>query len=404
MEGTTKEEGAGSCAHATISMLTSTLHLEHAGYIGIALNLGSLTAPLLGGVVFSKCGYDAVFAMILGVLVLDTLFRVMLRPEAEEQGNDSSLLATLETATAIEATNAEPVRRDLTEKTEDTTTTITSAEEARKTREDISEETSVPTESSSSPPSTNLTKTNTVSSRFHRFPAMIRLLFSARFITALWGVMVLAAIMSGFETVLPLHVNSTFHWTSLGSGLIFLPLSLPSLLGPLCGKLTDRYGGRYFISTSFAILSPTLILLRFVGHNSMNQKVLLCALLAIIGLCLAMILEPLFAEMGARAEGMGCEEEGRRRDDEKAGSRNSVAKTLSYHGQAYSYFNMAWALGDTVGPLLVGLVVDASGWSMAMLAMGLLCGVTAAMSLLWCEGWVFTAGKRKKSIKVADEV
>lgn len=35
---------------------------------------------------------------------------------------------------------------------------------------------------------------------------------------------------------LPLVVQDKFHWSSLGSGLIFIPLSLPTFLSPVMGE------------------------------------------------------------------------------------------------------------------------------------------------------------------------
>lgn len=37
--------------------------LNIAGYVSIAMSLGILIAPLLGGVVFARAGYNAVFAL-----------------------------------------------------------------------------------------------------------------------------------------------------------------------------------------------------------------------------------------------------------------------------------------------------------------------------------------------------
>ena len=49
---------------------------EYMGYVGLALNAGTVIAPLLGGVVFARRGYNAVFAMTFGLIALDILLRV----------------------------------------------------------------------------------------------------------------------------------------------------------------------------------------------------------------------------------------------------------------------------------------------------------------------------------------
>ncbi|KAF7185138.1 putative MFS-type transporter C18.02 [Pseudocercospora fuligena] len=235
---------------------------EYAGYINIALNMGSLTAPLLGGIMFERRGFNAVFGLILGVIGLDIVFRLIMKERSSST-----------------ARNGRPT--DLERKGQANTVIET---------HELAEE--------------NLSMASTIvsSSVNPKIPAMIRLLFSVRFLVALWGILVLAAVFSGFETVLPLHVNEIFGWDAEGSGLIFLPLSLPALLGPLIGKVTDRYGGRWFVAGAFVALCPSLVLMRLVKENTLAQKALLVALLIIVGFCLTIILEPLFAEVALRSD------------------------------------------------------------------------------------------------------
>lgn len=90
----------------------------------------------------------------------------------------------------------------------------------------------------------------------------------------------------------------------------------------------------------------------------------------------------MFAEMALRSDQLLKEESDA--DIFRAGCRRG------YYGQAYGYFNMAWSLGNTLGPLLVGLVNAAAGWNMAVLSLGLLCGVSAIPIVLWSSGDVFS--------------
>lgn len=323
---------------------------EASGYIGIALNAGSITAPLLGGIVFAKSGYDAVFALILSVVAVDILFRLVMK------------------------------ERPRTEKGEPDFDTVTDPEALKKQM--IIEITPVASSMNSS--EEDLIKALPQKSTTSRLPGFMRLLFSVRFLVALWGIVMLASTFSGIETILPLAVKSAFGWNSMGSGLIFLPLSVPAVLGPVVGKLTDRFGvGRWFAGSAFLVLCPTLIALRFVQSNSMNQKALLCILLAIVGLCLTMILEPLFAEVTLRAGEL---------EKEDISARNDNSKHPGYYAQAYAHFNMAWALGNVLGPLVAGLLVDAAGWKTATLALGLFCGGSAIPVTLWCTGFIVRKG------------
>lgn len=231
---------------------------------------------------------------------------------------------------------------------------------------------------SSTPDSISLADSTSVS-KVSRLPVMLRLLFSARFMVAVWGIMVLAMAYTGFETVLPMAVNKVFGWDSEGGGLIFLPLSLPSLFGPLVGRFTDRYGGRWVTAAAFTIICPGLILLRLVNENSINHKVLICALLVVIGSCLTLILEPLFAEITGRATKLEALD---------AGALGSEIVGRGYYAQAYAHFNWAWALGNTLGPILFGFMAEAASWKTAMLSMGVICGASAVPMALWIDGWV----------------
>ncbi|KXT10317.1 hypothetical protein AC579_1118 [Pseudocercospora musae] len=317
---------------------------EYAGYINIALNMGSLTAPLLGGIMFERRGYNAVFALILGVIGLDIVFRLIMKERSSSTAN-----------------SGRPV--DLENRRKGQPDTVVEIQEA--TEETLS-----------------MASTIVSSGVNPKIPAMIRLLFSVRFLVALWGILVLAAVFSGFETVLPLHVNEIFGWDAEGSGLIFLPLSLPALLGPSIGKVTDKYGGRWFVGGAFVALCPSLVLMRLVKDKTLAQKSLLVVLLVIVGFCLTIVLEPLFAEVALRSDQL------RKQEIDAGISRTGCSR--GYYGQAYGYFNMAWSLGNTVGPLLAGLVIDAAGWDYAVLSLGLLCGVSAVPIVLWTGGWIFS--------------
>ncbi|KAI5362876.1 Putative major facilitator superfamily, MFS transporter superfamily [Septoria linicola] len=290
---------AGTVVWTTgLAILVETVSAEHigeaSGYVGIALNAGSVTAPLLGGVVFERHGYNTVFGLILSQNL----------PLSEGTLVD-------EEACSHDSKNEAGVQ-------------ITEIDHSRSTTSREQHPLSV----------------------HPRLPAMIRLLFSIRFLVALWGVFTLAAVYSGFETVLPITVHQLFDWNAEGSRLIFLPLAIPSLAGPLLGKLTDKYSGRWFVAGSFLTLCPALVLLRLISHNSMKQ--------------------------------------------ERAAGFVGFGRRKGYYGQAYGYFNMAWALGNTVGPILCGFIAENQGWATATMALGILAGVTAIPVVLYCDGRLFS--------------
>lgn len=111
---------------------------------------------------------------------------------------------------------------------------------------------------------------NADTERRTRLPAVLRLLSSRRLRVALWASFAIGAILAGLETVLPVHTEETFGWDSEAAGLIFLPLTLPSFLGPLVGWICDRFGPKWPMTAGFLSLCPILMLLRYVSYNSLD--------------------------------------------------------------------------------------------------------------------------------------
>ena len=207
----------------------------------------------------------------------------------------------------------------------------------------------------------------------NRLPPVITLLGSRRLLAGLWACLVQASLLTAFDATLPLFVRNTFGWSSTGAGLIFLAVVIPTFVAPLIGFLSDRYGPRWFAAAGFLLITPFLVLLRYVTHNSLNQKVLLCALLAFIGLCDALVFAPITAEITYVVEAKERKRPG------LYGSNGAMA-------QAYGLFNMAWAGGALVGPILAGMVNETAGWGTMAWALGLLSFVTAFPTAIWTGG------------------
>ncbi|KAF2681061.1 MFS general substrate transporter [Lentithecium fluviatile CBS 122367] len=352
------------------------------GYVGIGMSVGILVAPMLGGIVFDRAGYDAVFAMTYALVGLDVVLRLLL-VEKKVAVRWVPIAAGRERGTAVETSHAQS---DL----EASADAPTSSLEKREQQKDVSTSatpTSEPekgfgtAQEAPSPriPDDQIPQATKPRLR-HRLPPVLSLLYSRRLLAALLASVMQAAIMTAFDSVLTLHAAHTFHWTSTGAALLFLPLVIPSFLGPLFGYLSDRYGGRYFAAAGFLLTCTPLICLRFIQTNTMHDKVLLCALLALVGLFLTLTFPPIMAEISAVVEA----KEGR-----------MVAKGLKGYGkggayaQAYALFNVAFAAGCMVGPLLAGFVVQERGWGTMAWVLGLLSGVTALPTFLWMGGWLF---------------
>lgn len=355
------------------------------GYVGMSMSLAILLAPLLGGIVFDLAGYYAVFAMAFGLIALDIVLRLVMI----EKKSAAKWLSPTEISESIPP----PIE-----------TTKTSQEADRQVYQeaDLGAETG-PIEPihialSNGPPLANLhshpsheqrqEQESSSRKRFiNRMPAAIYLLSSRRVLSAIWCCMIQSAFFTSFDSILPLFVRDTFNWDSLGAGLIFLPIVIVSFLGPLVGWACDRVGPRWFATAGFAACCPILILLRLVHDNTLQQKVLLCALLALFGLTQTVVLTPMMAEITYSV-------------DAKAQTRppGFFGKNGAY-AQAYSLFNMAWAAGSMVGPLLAGLVNQRAGWGVTTMILGIVSIVTAIPAVIWTGGSLRKELGRKREVR-----
>jgi len=297
------------------------------GYVNLSMSLAYLIAPLLGGVVYEKAGYYPVFYMAFAVIVLDILLRLLL---VEKK---------------IAMLWAAPEERDVAVGTGyGTTTAATSPEEKPR-------------------------------SRYTRFPPVISLLTSKRLLAALWGCTVQASLMTACDSVVPLFVEDTFHWGSLGAGLIFLALVVPAFIAPLVGYIADMKGPRWLVVSGFLTALPFWVLLRLVTKDTINQKVLFCALLALIGCCLTTGMTPLMAEITYVVEA-------------KEKKQPGIFGKKGAYAQAYGLFVGAFAAGSMIGPLWGGFVNQYAGWGTMTWTLGLFSATGAVPALMYTGGYI----------------
>lgn len=206
--------------------------------------------------------------------------------------------------------------------------------------------------------------------------------FISRLCVALWASFAIGTIFAGLQTVLPIRTQETSGWDSEGAGLVFLPLTLPSFLGSLVGWVCHRFGPRWPMTVGFLCLCPFLTLLRYVNYDSLDQKVLFCALLTLPACCLTVNLDPVMAEVAYVVTVKA------RKDPEAYHGAGNKA-----YAQTFDLFNTEYSLGNTLGPIIAGLVKDAAGWSTMGWVLGLLGGLTAFPVFL-CSGKPIQGDKR----------
>ncbi|KFY31024.1 hypothetical protein V493_01465, partial [Pseudogymnoascus sp. VKM F-4281 (FW-2241)] len=301
------------------------------GYVGISMSVGIIIAPLVGGVVYQRSGYYAVYYVCFGLLALDIALRLaLIEKKIAAQWDDvmgvdaEGVVGETNQAAEVregESTAAEAGEKDLTDVPGGTSRTSAST-------------TNEAGNSTQPPPITPTSVTQP------RLP-ILTLLSSRRLLAGLWGCLIQASIITAFDSVLPLFVARTFNWSPTGAGLIFLPILIPSFLAPLFGAISDRYGPRWLAVVGFLLAMPCLVALRFVDHNSTRQVVLLCALLAMLGTALAAVMPPLMAEITYIVEAKEVRNPG-------------IFGAKGAYAQAYGLFVMAFAGGCLVGPIWAG--------------------------------------------------
>ena len=360
-------QGASAAVVWTVALalLSDTVGKEQSGqalgFVAMSYSLGVLVSPLLGGVVYDRSGYYAVFAMTFGVIVLDIVLRLLI----------------IEKKVAAKWIVHGPQASDT----------------RQKACSDPVELQHMAVASSSNAEAEKATATTEVNTRpelpKQKLPTMLVLLKSRRILAAFWGNLVCAASMAAFDSTLPLFVNRVFGWDSLGAGLIFIALIVPSFGGPLIGRWTDKYGPRWIAAGGLVLSLPFWVLLRLVDHDTLRQKVLLCALLVLLGLAFALTLTSLMTEFSKV-----CDTK-EKQDPNLFGNRSAYA-------QSYGIFNVAWAGGTLIGPLWAAAVKKDAGWKTMTWTFGLL-NIVSALPVLLFSGGLITRRKRDMASSAVDQ-
>lgn len=305
--------------------------------MGTALSsssVGLIISPLLGGIVFDATGIWGVLGMMIGLIVLNVFFitgmverRVAERydiidADADDAGEQYGTFPVFEDAVFERTKSSGSAEVDAG--SIDTSNGFTSFGDlaGRQAEADDAKK-----------PLT---------------PPMLLLLRSPRVLAGVYGVFTQFGMLASFDAFLPLFVEGRFGWGSLGAGLIFLNIAIPALLGPLAGKISDRYGPRRVALVGCIFTAPPLFLLRLVDENTRQQIILLCALLVVAGVFLTLIISPLAADISFAVDEMEIKDPG------CFGDKGAYA-------QAYALFNCSMAAACVVGPLLTGALEQRYG-------------------------------------------
>ncbi|GKZ32627.1 hypothetical protein AbraIFM66950_002152 [Aspergillus brasiliensis] len=339
------------------------------GYIGMGMTFGIMGGPLLGGVIYARGGYYAVFALAFALVGVDIVLRLIMIEKKhavkwlqheKDQSPDFTPSVTTEKCFDMDDAPDRPPAIASDDKPEDP---VSSRQQSP---------------GSSAPTSPKKTRS-----------AVLTLLASERMIVTIWAYFIVSVVLTSFDSVLPLFVEDTFGWDQTGQGLIFVPLSVPHISDPFFGWINDKYANarRYMAAGALFTTVPFMVLLRLVTHDSMGQKVLLCALLALVGVCIASLMPPLLVEASYIVQ------EKEAQDPNIFGKGGAMAL-------AYGILNSAYAAGTIVGPFFAGFIRESAGWKTMTWALALLTGVSGVPILLFLGGFLF----RKKQSESASSV
>ncbi|OJI99189.1 hypothetical protein ASPVEDRAFT_506170 [Aspergillus versicolor CBS 583.65] len=319
------------------------------GIVSMAMTVGTVAGPFVGGIVLSKAGYHAVFAMAMALIVVDIVLRLVMieRKSAAKWIDVQSGAAEAETET----------ERLIAPATENS-----SSYEGVET-EHISQQQSngKAAEDGQSNPSRR------------SMPGIMRLMGSLTILVVLQATLVEAMTYSSFDSVLPLYVRSTFDMDPMGIGLCFIPLFIPSFLSTIIGSAVDRYGSRRIAWMGFILDVPALLLLQVVTENTTRDQIILYVLLFVSGFAAALKTVSLMVEISHAVE------EKEKRCPGIFGDKGGTA-------QAYGLFNVAWSGGQVLGPLVSGGLVDWVGWKYMVSTLAVVSGVTAVVLVATAKG------------------
>lgn len=220
---------------------------------------------------YAKAGYIAVFGMAMALIIIDILMRLCMIEKKtaakytslKSVAPQNGFYGTFTTAVSQEQEHEHEQRQEQEHPVNDTGNNVQHDEPQDRLLEGGAHDSSDKKQS--------------------HVPTIFLLLSIPRLLAAIYCIFVNVSILCAFDGVLPLYLKRLFHWNSLGAGTILLCLAIPALTGPLVGKLSDRFGPRWIAVAGCSLSAPPLILLRLVRHDSLEQKILLGALLTCCG-------------------------------------------------------------------------------------------------------------------------
>ncbi|TVY71266.1 putative MFS-type transporter [Lachnellula suecica] len=314
------------------------------GFIFSFVSVGELLAPVAGGILYDKAGNGAVFGLAFGLLVIDLITRIALieKKTARKYGLED------EPVSSSEPSDEESVP------SEDSPLLAKPYEEEEAWK--------IPK------PQPNI---------ILKFPILYAL-GSSRVLTAQLVGLMQATLIGMFDSTIPTESSDLFGFSSLQSGLLFIPLVVPYLIfGGILGKAIDKYGPRVVSTLGFAYFIIPLVLLRIPQPGGTAEVVKFSVFLGLSGLGLSFISAISLVEVSKVMEKY------HEANKDLFGEDGPFA-------QMFAINSMVFSAGLALGPLIAGTLRESVGYGNMAAVMAGMCAIVSVLS------WIYLGKVPKK--------
>ncbi|KAJ5219191.1 MFS general substrate transporter [Penicillium cinerascens] len=216
--------------------------------------IGTVSGPMLGGVLLGLVGYWAAWSVPMGLLFLDMIARlVMIQPERHSLDSHASS----DKAKHSKSCHVTPSDSSHDVEGVDTETSPLLSSSASTTVSTIGVGSDSDTEVG--------IDTASVAENRNFYAVVLR---DIGIWTSILNTIVQAAVRAGFNATLPVYLRDTFNWGPSSVGATFFALQVPIVfLSPVLGWVRDRVGVRYPTTIGWVLLCPLLCCLGIPGSG-----------------------------------------------------------------------------------------------------------------------------------------
>ncbi|TID25919.1 Ammonium transporter 1 [Venturia nashicola] len=310
------------------------------GTIFSIVAVGTDAAPVLGGILYTKFEFWGVFAVCIGLILIDIGLRLLMIEKKtaarylhiDEHGDSP---ANLDGAMANgEGSPLFPL----------------------KSSEDLS------------------AYKITNASKFVTKVPILACFKNPSLITALSIGFLQAMLLGAFDATVPIVAYEYYGFDSLKAGLLFITLGLPTLIfGPIFGWMVDKYGPKFLATVGYAYLTMTLLLLRLVQSGGAEQVRIYAIILAFCSIGIAAIDAPSLVESSIVVE-------------KYFQANPEFFGKMGPYAQLYGACSMVFSAGFTIGPLVGGFLNQHLGYGNMNAVLASCCALAAVCSFLFLGG------------------